>query len=386
LRENPACAVFSVAYKGFVLLEVALIYLAFVLHAAYISWMHRETLVTGGLLRLQLAHALRIIRKQKKRFTFSNWTRCVFAWYYHWKGATHEVIATVSEQTIRLWNESGFRYAWKWRSRAPVGRPQTPQHIRLAVLQMKRENPRWKAQKIAYEIMLAYGFEIDRKTVDSILTGRRPQRPRPDKEPAGDKDFVIPASAWADKLALGAPGWGMDFFTATTWNFQIYYAFFIISHATREVLHVGVTKQPHMGWVRNQLKAAFSPDVKWPEFLVFDNDPVFRWSEAFMRNILGVEPARTRVRSPWQNGVAERWVGTVREELLNRVLVKNEAHLVRLLKEYVSYYNKERAHSTLGGYSPGGRVPPDTPPPPGKLIRESHVSGLHAVYRVAEAA
>lgn len=369
-----------------VLLAVALIYLAFILHAAYISWLHRETLVTGGLLRLQLAHALRIIRKQKKRFSFSNWTRCLFAWYYHWKGRTRETIAIVSERTVRLWNQTGFRYFWMLRSRAPVGRPQAPLHIRRAVLQMKRENPRWKAQKIAYEIMLAYGFEIDRKTVVRILRGRRPPRPRQGKKPAQEKDFVIPAPAWADKLALGAPGWGMDFFTATTWNFQMYYVFFIISHATREVVHVGVTKHPHMSWVRNQLKAAFSPDVKWPEFLVFDNDPVFRWSEDFMRNILGVEPARTRVRSPWQNGVAERWVGTVRADLLNRVLVKNEAHLVRLLKDCVSYYNMERAHSTLGGYSPGGRVPPVKPPPSGKLIRDARVSGLHAVYRVAEAA
>jgi hypothetical protein len=147
-------------------LDSLVVCLALALHAAYISWLERETLAQSGLLRLQLAHALRIIRKQKKRFSFSDWTRCLFAWYYHWKGATRENIAIVSERTIRLWNQAGFRFFWTLRSRAPVGRPQTPQHIRLAVLQMKRENPRWKAQKIAQEIMLAYGCEIDRKTVE----------------------------------------------------------------------------------------------------------------------------------------------------------------------------------------------------------------------------
>jgi Integrase core domain len=369
-----------------VLLELPLICLTFALHAAHISWLERETLANSGLLRLQLTQALRIIRQQKKRFTFSNWIRCIFAWYFHWKRSTPAVVAIVSERTIRKWNTYGFRFFWNWRSRAPAGRPQTPAHIRQAVLKMKRENPLWTSQNVADDILLAYAFPIDRKTVESILTRRRPPSPRPGKEPAEEKNGVIPAPAWADRLALGAPGWGMDFFTATTWNFQIYYVFFIISHATRAIVHVGVTKRPHMAWVRNQLKAAFSPDVKWPEFLVFDNDPVFRWSEEFMSNVLGVHPARTRVRSPWQNGFAERWVGTAREELLNRVLVRSEAHLVRLLKEYVSYYNKERAHSTLGGYSPGGRIPPDTPPPAGKLIREARVSGLHSVYRVEEAA
>jgi transposase InsO family protein len=134
----------------------------------------------------------------------------------------------------------------------------------------------------------------------------------------------------------------------------------------------------------HQLREAF-PDGSSIRFLVHDNDAIF--SERLIGAIgeLGIRSKPTAFRSPWQNGIAERWVGTVRRELLDHVVVINERQLRRLLCEYVEYYNEERVHTELGD-SPGGRAVQEKASGSSRLIALPRVGGLHHRYEWREAA
>ncbi len=131
-----------------------------------------------------------------------------------------------------------------------------------------------------------------------------------------------------------------------TVRFRLLYVWFVIEHGRRRVPHVNVTSHPTASWTIQQLREAF-PDENSLRFLIHDNDAIFsqRLIEAIGQ--LGIESKRTAYRSPWQNGTAERWVGTVRRELLDHVIVIDERHLRRLLRDYVDYYNEDRVHTCL---------------------------------------
>ena len=124
----------------------------------------------------------------------------------------------------------------------------------------------------------------------------------------------------------------MDFFTVPTATFRILYVWFAIDHAKRRVLHFDVTDRPTAAWVAQQLREAFPHDSAI-RHLIFDRDAIFSDWVLSTVNALGLRPTRTAYRSPWQNSVAERWVGSVRSELLDRAVVFNERHLRRLLGE-----------------------------------------------------
>ena len=117
-----------------------------------------------------------------------------------------------------------------------------------------------------------------------------------------------------------------DFLVVPTVRFRLLYAWFVIGHGRQEIIHFGVTAHPTSSWVVQQLHEAFPNDAS-PRFLIYDNDSIF--SERVTESIknIGIDPQRTAFRSPWQNGIAERWVGSVRRELLDHVIVLNDDHL-----------------------------------------------------------
>ena len=123
----------------------------------------------------------------------------------------------------------------------------------------------------------------------------------------------------------------------------------------------------------------------WPyatarTFLLFDRDSKFGYEVLSAARAIGAQPIRTAFRSPWQNGVAERWVGSCRRELLDHVIVLNERHLQRLISEYVGYYHEDRTHLGLAKDTPAGR-PIEIRSSVGSNIRSfSRLGGLHHRY------
>src|SRR5262249_2535823 len=119
---------------------------------------------------------------------------------------------------------------------------------------------------------------------------------------------------------------------------------------------------------------------------LLDRDSIFSSEVVRALTHLGVEPVRTGFRSPWHNGVAERWVGTCRRELLDHVIVLNEDHLRRLLPEFVSYYHDDRTPLSLGRDSPARRAVTPRPSSAARITALPRIGGLHHRYAWAEAA
>lgn len=122
----------------------------------------------------------------------------------------------------------------------------------------------------------------------------------------------------------------MDFLVVPTVRFKLLYVWFIIDHRRREILHVNVTPHPTAAWVIQQLRETF-PDETSTQFLIHDNDSIFSDRVVDWIEQLGIAPKATALRSPWQNGLAERWIGNVRRELFDHVVPMDEEHLRRLL-------------------------------------------------------
>jgi putative transposase len=177
----------------------------------------------------------------------------------------------------------------------------------------------------------------------------------------------------------------VDFFTVPTLTFRILYVFFVIQHARRSVLHVNVTTHPTAAWVRQQLREAF-PFAAAPRYLLMDRDAIFSMEVSALLRHMAVHPVRTGFQSPWQNGIAERWVGSCRRELLDHVIVLNEQHLLRLLREFLHYYHSDRTHLSLGKDPPTTRAVCSRASPGATVISIPRVGGLHHRYEWRHAA
>jgi putative transposase len=174
----------------------------------------------------------------------------------------------------------------------------------------------------------------------------------------------------------------IDFFTVPTLTFGVLHCFFVIAHDRRKILHFSVTRNPHTLWVVQQLRETWAYEEPH-RFLLFDRDTKFGAQVVSAVRDMGSQPTRTAFRSPWQNGVAERWVGSVRRELLDHVIVLNQRHLRRLLKDYVRYYHEDRTHLGLEKDTPRGRVAAAVVPSDNEIISLPRLGGLHHRYAVA---
>jgi putative transposase len=177
----------------------------------------------------------------------------------------------------------------------------------------------------------------------------------------------------------------MDLFCVPTASFRLLYGFFVIHHGRRLVLHFNTTFHPTAAWVIQQLREAFPFDSA-PRHLILDNDSIFNGAVVHVIRSMSIDPVRTAYRSPWQDPVAERWIGTLRRELLDNVIVRGEQHLRRLGLAYVAYYNRDRGHGTLGGDSPAGRPVQPRPAVRASVVTLPRVGGLHHRYEWREAA
>jgi transposase InsO family protein len=171
----------------------------------------------------------------------------------------------------------------------------------------------------------------------------------------------------------------MDFFTVPTITFGMLYCFFVISHNRRKILHVNVTTHPTSSWIVQQLREAF-PFESTTRHLILDRDGKYGLEVWVAVRSLQINPVRTSFRSPWQNGIAERWVESCRRDVLDHVIAINESHLKRLLGEYIRYYHEDRTHLGLGKNTPDGRL---RSAGLGRVTSLPRLGGLHHRYERA---
>ena len=169
----------------------------------------------------------------------------------------------------------------------------------------------------------------------------------------------------------------IDFFTIPTATFRVLFAFVVLRHDRRMVVHFNVTANPAAEWTAQQIVEAF-PDDTAPRFLIRDRDGIY--GKFFRERVkhMGIEQVVAAPRSPWQNPYVERLIGSIRRECLNHVIVLDERHLHRILSGYFDYYMRSRTNLSLNRNSPIKRE--IERPERGKVTAIPQVGGLHHRY------
>ena len=280
-----------------------------------------------------------------------------------WSG-WKQALVVVSPETVVRWHRSGFALYWRAISKARrmVGRKRISKEVRDLLFRMVRENPTWGAPRIHGELLML-GFDVSERTISRWM--RRVPR---DAERA--KRWLAFLRNHREVIAA------MDFFTVPTLTFGVLYCWFVIGHGRRRVLHFSVTRHPTSTWIVQQLREAFP--YQWaPSFLIFDRDAKYGLEVSIAVRSMAIQAIRTSFRSPWQNGIAERWVESCRRDLLDHVIAINECHLKRLLSEYVRYYHEDRTHLGLDKETPGDRMRSMSS---GQVLGRARLGGLHHRY------
>jgi putative transposase len=192
--------------------------------------------------------------------------------------------------------------------------------------------------------LLKLGFMVSERTVSRYMRshGRSPERRQSWLTFLRNHREVIVA---------------MDFFTVSTATFRVLYVWFAIGHSRREIVHWSVTESPTAPCVVQQLREAFPFDETGHgvQYLLLDRDSTFSAEVVTAATSMALKPVRTSYQSPWQNGAAERFVGTVRRDLLDHAIVLGDEHLRRLLSEYLEYYHADRTHLGVDKDAPVAR-------------------------------
>jgi transposase InsO family protein len=274
-----------------------------------------------------------------------------------------EALIVVKPETVIGWHRAGFRLFWRIRSRG--GGRAIGCEVFEIVRKMARENPTWGAPRIHGEL-LKLGFDISERTVSRYLMRRLPR-------------FGDAAKNWLTFLANHREAIAaLDFFTVPTITFRLLYCLFVIDHGRRRILHFNVTAHPTAEWVMQQLRETFS-DADHHRFVIMDRDSKFSPEVIELLESSGIRAVRTGIRSPWQNGVAERWVGSARRECFDHLIALDESHVRRVAREFIAYYHTDRTHDGLGKDTPNGRAI-DPKPSGAELVSLPRVGGLHHRY------
>jgi transposase InsO family protein len=214
--------------------------------------------------------------------------------------------------------------------------------------------------------LLKLGFAVSERSVSRYLARRSPR--------TGDAGQQWQIFLRNHREAIAA----MDFFSVPTITFKLLYCFFVIDHSRRRILHFNVTAHPAAEWVCQQLREVFPNDGRY-KYVILDPDAKFSAEVVTLLEASGMEAVRTSIRSPWQNGVAERWIGSARRECFDHVIALNESHVRRLGREFIDYYHEDRTHLGLDKDTPAGR-PIDSKPEGAELESMARVGGLHHRY------
>ena len=298
---------------------------------------------------LALRHQVLVLQRQIKRTRFNNTDRAVIAVLAKSVSRARlcRVLLIVKPATVIGWHRRLVARHWTQRS-SPPGRPSTRAEVRALVLRFGVENPNWGYRRIHGELCRV-GYRVAASTVWNILhaAGRDPT---PDRT----------GPTWSQFIRSQAKGiLATDFFCVDTVTLQRLYVLFFIEIDTRRVHLAGITTNPTGAWTTQAARNLLMDYERSIRFVIHDGAGQYGPSfDAVFRSICA-DPITTRPRAPKANAFAERWVRTVRHELLDRTLIWNQRQLSRLLEEYVAHYNQHRPHRSLDQDPPEGSTVAD---------------------------
>ncbi len=318
----------------------------------------------NALLRQQLV----ILQRSVRRPRYTPTDRALLVLLVSRLRTWRQALLIVQPETVLRWHRQLFTRFWRRKSRAaaPAHRPPIAPETVALIREMVAANSTWGAERIRGELLKLH-IRVAKSTIQRYMRGARPPRRS--------------GQTWATFLANhGKDIWAADFLPVTDLLFRPLHAFFLIELASRRVVHVGVTRHPTDAWVAQQLREA-TPFSQHPKHLIVDNDSKYGPTFARLARMSGIDLVRTAFRAPKENAICERFLGSVRRECLDHLLVLGEAHLRRILGAYVAYFNRDRPHQGLRQ-----RIPDpieEDAPQTGPVRSTPILGGLHHAYRRA---
>jgi transposase InsO family protein len=306
-----------------------------------------------------LRHQLIVLRRKVQgRVRLTNSDRWFLIQLYRWFPSVLKVITVIRPETLVRWHRAGFRRYWCWKSRGVGVRPQINAELRALIWRMSVENPLWGAPRIHGEL-LKLGFVAQSSVAKYMVKRQGP-----------------PSQGWRTFLRNHAPEVAaMDLFSVPTIGFDLLYAFIIIRLDRRDLVWINVTQNPTAEWIARQLTEAF-PWHEAPRYLIRDRDRIYDDVARQRIRAMGIRDKPIAPSSPWQNGFAERLIGSIRRECVDHIVVLGEAHLRRILQTYAGYYNKIRTHRSLDKDAPAFRPVQRV----GNIASHAILGGLHHHY------
>jgi len=310
---------------------------------------------------LALRHQITVLKRQTHKPKLRPGDR--FIWimlqrsWPDWKSA----LMIFQPETVIGWHRAGFRIFWRWKSRHRMGRPGKDRDLIQLIGRMWSVNPTWGSPRIRDELA-----KLDLQASTATIRKYRPKSRR------------RPLQGWWTFLQNHAGAMAaMDFFVVPTVTFRLLYVLIVIKHERRKIVHFNITQTPTATWTAQQMINAFPYDTA-PKYLLRDRDSIY--GSVFAQRVagMGIKQKLISPRSPWQNPYAERLIGSIRRECLDRVIVLNEWQLRQILASYFKYYHEVRPHRSLEHDSPIPR--PLQSPERGKVIEMPLVGGLHHHY------
>ena len=336
---------------------------------------------------LVLQHELSILRRQAQRPQLQEADRVFLAALSRALPRRAWSAFSVSPRTLPRWHQRLVARRWTYPHRRP-GRPPVDREVEVLVVRLARENAAWGYRRIVGELR-GLGFSVSASSVRAILIRHR-LPPAPERDGLSWRLFLRQQAA--TMLAC-------DFLTVeTVWLTRIYVLFFV-SLERRRIEFVASTSNPDGRWVAQQarnLLMHLADHEQSFRFLLHDRDSKFSGGFDQVFRSEGIKIIRTPIRAPNANAHAERWVGTLRRECLDRILIINRRHLEHVLRLYTTHYNRHRPHRSLSLQPPdepasGGRPRPSTANPqtritrrPRQRIQSGRMTTAHAHDRVFE--
>ena len=262
-----------------------------------------------------------------------------------------ESVRLFKPETVIGWHRAAVRRKWTFQQGRKRGRPPVDSELEGWILQVARDNPTLGYDKLEGELR-KLGFEVSATTIRTVMQ-RHGIPPAPERARQG--------SSWRTFLSHYKDQFlACDFFTVETLTLHTLYCLFFIQHGTRQVYFAGCTAHPNRAWVTQQARHMtweFEDREPPMKYLIRDHDTKFTESFDAVFEATGMEIVAIPYQAPNANATAERWVRSVREECLDRLIILNERHLRRILTEYVAYFNERRPHQGLEQDSPLGLEP-----------------------------
>jgi putative transposase len=351
--------------------------LIYVMFSKLLGWMvlRSRSDTTKEIEILLLRQQLAVLRRRTPRPPMSWTDRAVIAALARLLPVRRRHGLLVTPSTILRWHRQLVARRWTTRPARP-GRPAIPAGLRALALRLASENPTWGYRRI-YGELVGLGYRIGASTVWKILHNAgidpSPRRAGP---------------SWGEFLRGQAHGIvACDLFHLDTVTLRRLYVFFVIEHATRRVHILGVTAHPAGAWLtqqaRNLLMDLEDAGHRF-RFLIRDRDAKFTAAFDAVFTAIDVRIIRTPVRAPRANAIAERFVRSIRGELLDRCLIINQQHAAAVLRQYEHHYNDHRPHRSLGQAAPLRPLPHHTTTEIHNVQRRDRLGGLiHEYQQVA---